>query len=358
MSRRSLVAAWLGASLLLAACASAADRSPTAGGAPAAASAPTTSSAGSAPGQPAATAREPVTIRYGPVTFTAMFWPLYVGERKGWFTEEGVNLDVNMFRVSSDATRALSADSLDIAGTAFDSAVLAVEAGADTIAVSGVLNKPVYNLIVRPEIRSVADLRGKTLGVSDLKDGSTILLQRALLREGLRYDDYDLVQTGGTPDRYAAVKSGAVAGAMLTQPNDFIAMAEGYPSLLLVSDIIPDYQFTANVVRRSWAQRNEEALARFHRVWARACQWLYDPVNKTEAIRILAERLNTPEELARKTYEVYFEHADALPRNGELNLAGVRTVLDIMTEMGNLPRPTPPLERYIDTGYLERATRR
>ncbi|HLI29261.1 MAG TPA: ABC transporter substrate-binding protein [Chloroflexota bacterium] len=352
MSSRFLFAGCLGLSLLLAACAQGASPSPSAGSAPTAGSASTTAAS------PPPAAREPVTLRYGPVTFTAMFWPLYVGERQGWFTEEGVNLEVNMFRISSDATRALSADSIDIAGTAFDSAVLAVEGGADVVAVSGILNKPLYNLIVRPEFRAVADLRGKTLGVSDLKDGSTILLQRALDREGLHPGEYDLVQAGGTPERYAAVKSGAVAGAMISQPNDFVAMAEGYPSLLLVSDIIPDYQFTANVVRRSWAQRNEEALARFHRVWVRACRWLYDPANKTEAIRILAERLNTPEDLARKTYELYFEHADALPRNGELNLAGVRTVLDIMTEMGNLPSPTPSAERYIDTSYLERATRR
>ncbi|MBX5491723.1 MAG: ABC transporter substrate-binding protein [Chloroflexi bacterium] len=357
MSSRSLLALSVGMSLLLAACGPGAASSPGAGGAP---TSPTAAPGASTPGARSAPATppEPVALRYGPVTFTAMFWPLYLGEAKGWFTEEGVNLEVIMFRVSSDATRALSADSIDIAGTAFDSAVLAVEGGADVVAVSGILNKPLYNLIVRPEIRSVTDLRGKTLGVSDLRDGSTILLQRALDREGLHPGEYDMVQAGGTPDRYAAVKSGAVAGAMLSQPNDFIAMAEGYPSLLLVSDIIPDYQFTANVVRRSWAQRNEDALARFHRVWIRACRWLYDPANKAEAISILAQRLNTPEDLARKTYELYFEHADALPRNGELNLAGVRTVLDIMTEMGNLPSPTPPIDRYVDTSYLERAARR
>lgn len=112
------------------------------------------------------------------------------------------------------------------------------------------------------------------------------------------------------------------------------------------------------MVRRSWAQRNEEALARFHRAWARACQWLYDPANKDEAIRILAERLKTPEDLSRKTYEMYFEHAQALPKNGELNLAGVRTVVNIMAEMGNLPNPAPPIERYVDTSYLERAVGR
>jgi ABC-type nitrate/sulfonate/bicarbonate transport system substrate-binding protein len=164
------------------------------------------------------------------------------------------------------------------------------------------------------------------------------------------------VQTGGTPDRYAALKSGAVAGTMLSQPNDFQAIAEGYPSLVLVSDVIPDYQFTSNVVRRSWAQRNEATLARWLRAYARACEWIYDPANKEEAIAIIVEKLKTTDDLARQTYDVYLR-AEALPRAGELNLAGMRTVIDIMSEMGNLPRPAPPLERFADTGFLERARR-
>jgi ABC-type nitrate/sulfonate/bicarbonate transport system substrate-binding protein len=295
-------------------------------------------------------------LRYGQVTLSAMFWPLYVADSKGLFGDQNLTVETTVFRVSSDATRALSGDSMDIVGTAADSAILAVEQGADTISVAGILNKPMYSLIVRPEIHSFADLRGKTLGVSDLKDGSTILLQRMLEREGLHTNEYDVVQTGGTPDRYAAVKSGGTAGAMLTQPNDFQAIAEGYPSLVLVSDVIPDYQFTTNVVRRGWAQRHESELARFLRVWARACQWLYDPANKEEAIRILADKLNTADEFARKTYETYMERSEALPRNGELNVAGMRTVMDVMAEIGNLPRPVPPLDRYADTSYLERAT--
>jgi ABC-type nitrate/sulfonate/bicarbonate transport system substrate-binding protein len=286
-----------------------------------------------------------------------MFWPVYAGLAKGQFEGESITPDITVFRVSSDATRAAYSDSVDMAGgTAFDSIVLANEQGADLIAVAGVLNKPSYSLIVRPEIRSFADLRGKTLGVSDLKDGSTILLQRMLEKQGLRNGEYDMVQTGGTPDRYAAVKSGGTSGAMLTQPNDFQAQDEGFPSLGLVSDIIPDYQFTIHAVRKGWAQQNQETLVRFLRAYAQACQWLYDPANKEEAIRVLVESLKTNEDYARRTYELQIVQAQALPKAGEMNMAGIATVLDIMADMGNLPRPIPPVDKYVDTSYLTRAT--
>jgi ABC-type nitrate/sulfonate/bicarbonate transport system substrate-binding protein len=291
------------------------------------------------------------------VTMIAQQWPMYVGEARGMFEGEAVTVDMNVFRLTSDAARALSSDSLDLSNLATDSGILAVENGADIISIAGVMNKPLYSFIVSPDVRSVGDLRGKTLGVSDLKDGSTVLLQRVLDKQGLRPSDYDMVQTGGTPDRYAALKTGAVAGTMLSQPNDFMAQAEGYPSLLLVSDVIPEYQFSSIAVRRSWALRNEESLVRFLRAYARACQWLYEPGNKADAIRVLMDKLNINEELARKTYELYVEYAQALPKAGELNLDGVRGLMDVMTEIGTLPRPTPPLDRYVDPSYLERARR-
>src|SRR5439155_8636363 len=125
--------------------------------------------------------------------------------------------------------------------------VLSDEQGnADIAIVSGVLNKPTYSLITSPEFRTFADLKGKTLAVSDLKDGSTLLLQQMLQMKGVQRSEYDIIQAGGTPDRYAAVKSGGAAGALLTQPADFKAESEGFNNLGLVSDLIPDYQFTVN----------------------------------------------------------------------------------------------------------------
>ncbi|HZR98378.1 MAG TPA: ABC transporter substrate-binding protein [Chloroflexota bacterium] len=328
--------------------------------APTTAAAPAGGAAPAAPGgqtsAPAAAAA-PVTIRYGQVTVTAMFWGLWAAEAKGFMQAENVTVEPTVFRVSSDSTRALSSDSVDMAGgTATDSVVLADEQGnADIIVVSGVLNKPTYSLITRPEVKTFTDLRGKTLAVSDLKDGSTILLQQMLQMKGVPRTEYDIIQAGGTPDRYAAVKSGGAAGALLTQPADFKAESEGFNNLGLVSDLIPDYQFTVNAVRRAWAQQNADGLVRFLRAYAKGCQWLYDPANKDEAIKILSDKLSSDQESSQKTYDLLITHAQAIPKAGEVNMAGVQKVLDIMGELDNVPKPVPPPSKYLDMSYLERA---
>jgi NitT/TauT family transport system substrate-binding protein len=223
--------------------------------APAAAAPPSGAAPSGPTSAPAGAPAAPLTIRYGQVTVTAMFWGLWAAEAKGFMQAENVTVEPIVFRVSSDSTRALSSDSVDMAGgTATDSVILANEQGnADIAIVSGVLNKPTYSLITNPAFRTFADLKGKTFAVSDLKDGSTILLQQMLQMKGVQRSEYDIIQAGGTPDRYAAVKSGGAVGALLTQPADFKAESEGLNNLGLVSDLIPDYQFTVNAVRRGWA---------------------------------------------------------------------------------------------------------
>src|SRR5262249_35236541 len=116
----------------------------------------------------------PVTLRWGQVTLVAPLWCVFVAQHKGFLPPQALTLDTTVFRLTSAATRALSSDSLDMTTLATDSGILATEQGADIVSIAGVLNKPLYNLIVSPEVRAFGDLRGKTLGVSDLKDGSTI----------------------------------------------------------------------------------------------------------------------------------------------------------------------------------------
>src|SRR5690349_5354140 len=84
----------------------AAPAAPAAGGAAPAAP----SGQASAPGAPAA----PVNLRFGQVTSTAMFWPVYAAQTKGIFQAENVTVEQIVFRVSSDATRAVSSDSVEI----------------------------------------------------------------------------------------------------------------------------------------------------------------------------------------------------------------------------------------------------
>src|SRR5437762_8175190 len=102
---------------------------------------------------------------------------------------------------------------------------------------------PVYSLIVRPDIKSFADLRGKLLGLSTAGDTISLSTVRLLAAKGLRAADYGSKVIVGTPARFACLKSGECAGVPMGQPEDLEAIREGFPRLAFTYEAGADLIF-------------------------------------------------------------------------------------------------------------------
>ena len=192
---RRRLAIWAVALATLAACNAPAERQGS-GAPPAAQNPPAAPSAPTAPPNQARPSPAPVTLNYGITGMLVSYWIDFVGLGKGFFTAEGVNLDLVLTETSTRTTTALAGGSLDLANNSPDSSILAVEKGADLVIVGEELARPVYTLLGQPTIQSVADLRGQRVGVSDLKSGATIVLLRTLARYGVGASDVDLIPAG------------------------------------------------------------------------------------------------------------------------------------------------------------------
>jgi ABC-type nitrate/sulfonate/bicarbonate transport system substrate-binding protein len=122
----------------------------------------------------------------------------------------------------------------------------------------------------------------------------------------------------------------------------------------LSSDYVPDYAFSNHSVRRDWAERNRDLVVRYLAAIVKADQWIADPANRDEVVRILAESTRNPPEMARRAWE-YIEQIDARSRDGEVYPAGVAAIIEQLGEIGDLARPLPSPERYVDRQYLTQA---
>jgi ABC-type nitrate/sulfonate/bicarbonate transport system substrate-binding protein len=233
--------------------------------------------------------------------------------------------------------------------------MLAVEKGADLAIVGEEVARPVYTILGQPSITSVAALRGQKVAVSDLKGGATWILLRTLDHYGVRESDIDIVPVGGTSARYAAMKNGAVAAGAMLQPDDFRAMDEGFTRLAVSSEAVKDYTFNSMTVQRAWAREHADELVRFLRAFSRAVDWIYDPANKEEAIAILAERSKQDEKYARLSYDLVVAQEHMYAEKGRIRPAGLQAVLELLAEIGEMSRPLPSIEKYVDTSYWERA---
>jgi ABC-type nitrate/sulfonate/bicarbonate transport system substrate-binding protein len=291
-------------------------------------------------------------------SFVAGYWVTYVGMDRGFFDAEGIELDLVLTETSGRAAQTLLGGTVDIANTSADVLIMATEKGADiaTVGVEGA--RPVYSVIAQPSIPNVPALRGQKVAISDLKGGPTLMLLRTLAHFGVHEADIDLIPSGGTGARFAALKSGAVAAAAMTQPDDFRALDDGFARLAVTTEAVHDYAFNAMAVRRDWGRDHADELVRYLRAFRRAATWLYEPANREEAIAVLSERTKLDEKYARLTYELLVLQERAYAEEGRVDPAGFQAALELLADAGELSRPLPNPARYIDTSYWERAAPR
>ncbi len=218
------------------------------------------------------------------------------------------------------------------------------------------LTQAPYDLIAKPEIQSIDELRGKRIGASSLSAGTGTLAKIMLRSKGLAPEDYQLVQAGGNPARYAALQSGGVEAAMLSDPVNFQAVLDGYRNLLSFSDVVPEYSFTSDWTQDSWLQdpANRDYLVAFQAAQIKANKWAQDPANKAAVIDVIVRQTRTTPAIAERVYDFYIvQHPDIMGVDG-LREAPTQAVVNILQEWEGLGT-MPPESEWRNGSYVERA---
>jgi ABC-type nitrate/sulfonate/bicarbonate transport system substrate-binding protein len=282
---------------------------------------------------------------------------LFVAEAKGFFARRGVDAAIGITAGSDEQRKALAAGEVELVHAAVDNAVHAVEvAGEDLVIVCGGSNG-MNELIVRPEIRSYADLRARMVVVDAPDTAYAFQLYAMLAMNGLAKGDYGVRPAGGATQRLQAMReSPNHAAAMLNPPWNFVARRAGYRSFGAAVEAIGAYQADGAFARRSWAQRDADTLARYLQGMVDGLRWAFDPVNRTQAIAILGGRLGIDADLAARSVEAAVGPAKGLAVDARFDTAGFENVLRIRDRIagtwgGRIPAPG----KYLDLSHYERA---
>jgi ABC-type nitrate/sulfonate/bicarbonate transport system substrate-binding protein len=300
-------------------------------------------------------------LRYGqaPSAARSIFsLPVAVAEREGLFRREGLDFRV-VIPLPGGADRMIAAlhdDTVDVTHVATPFLVRAALAGSDAVAIAAEFNNPIYTLVARPEIGRIADLKGKVVGLADPAGSITISMRKLLALHGVRESDIRVKTIEGTPARLNCLRRGECAAVPLGQPQDLLAQSEGYRLLGLSSDAVPEYLYTVTAARRSWAAANPDTVVRYVRALAAAFGIIRDPERRGSVVKTIVETTGVPAAIAERTLALYFEPGrNVLPRQGEINLAGLAQVIAFMGEAGQIKPPLPAPERFVDLQYLRQA---
>jgi len=309
---------------------------------------------------PGAVCAQTITLKYGQAysALRSIFaLPLLVAEREGYFAREGLNfVTVPVPGGGEKLIEALHDGTADMSHVATPFLIQAALKGSDAVAIATEFNNPIYSLIAKPEIKTYADLKGKLLGMAAETGSITISIRKLLAMQGLQHNDYQTKFVDGTPDRLSCLTAGDCMAVPLGQPQDFVAMRQGYRLLGLSTEVVPEFVYTVTAARRSWASQNQEATVRFVRGLANAFRFIRDPARRNDVVRTIVETTGFAEANARLTLSLYFEpERKVLPQRGEIDTKGFVTAIEFMGEAGVLKPPFPKPDQFIDLRYLQAA---
>jgi ABC-type nitrate/sulfonate/bicarbonate transport system substrate-binding protein len=305
-------------------------------------------------------AADPVTLRYGQIPSTARSVStlyLSIAQQKGFLDREQIRLEVVPIAGGTDnMVAALDRGDVDVTQTATPYLIRAALSGSDATAIAGETANPVYSLIAKPQIQNFAELKGKTLGLSLPVDTISISMRKLLALKGLGEADYSVKELVGTPVRFDCLKRGECDAVPLGQPEDFVAIGQGYRRLGVSTEAVEAFQFQVIAARRAWAQANKAAVVRFLRAVGAAFRFIRDPANRGEMTKAIVELTGSSDEIARQTLALYFEpDRGVIPKQGEIDLKGLAQVISFLGEGGAIRPPLPNPDRFVDLQYLRAA---
>jgi len=289
--------------------------------------------------------------------------PAWVAQRQGFFAKHGIEVNITHTPNSVFLMKNLIEGMFDLTVTAMDNLVAYQEGqgeaeyagNCDLVAFMGV-DDSFQSLMASPDIKSVADLRGKKIAVDALTTGYAFILREMIVRAGMSDADVTYERTGGGPMRLRAMLDGNYAAGLLATPLDKIAADQGFTKLGTARELLGRYQGRTGFAQRAWIKNNQAAVIGFMRGYRDAMDWLYDCNNRSAAADLLmANDSSMTPELARLSLDILLDEKGGFWRDLALDLEGIRTVLALRTRFGvpqkTLTDPMP----YVDLSLHDKA---
>jgi NitT/TauT family transport system substrate-binding protein len=323
------------------------------------------SSGAAASAGPAPTAKAdpgPTKSKGAPLKIGYSDWPGWVaweiGIQKGWFKEEGVDVEFVWFEYVP-SMEAFTAGKVDAVTMTNGDALVTGQNGAPSV---GILLNDFSNgndmVVARPGVKSVAELKGKKVGV-EVGFVSHLLLVNALKSAGLTQKDIEIVNvpTDQTPQ---TLKSGKVDAIVAWQPNSGAALKEVPGSTpIFTSANVPGLIYDLLCVNpKSVAERKDDWL-KVARVWFRIADYVNEPKNLDEAAKIMSARVG----LTADEYKKLMSGTHFLDLKGNLkhfakgesleSLYGSSKIVDAFQVENKVYKTAAKIDGYFDPGFVE-----
>lgn len=274
---------------------------------------------------------------------------LWVADVGGLLKKNGLSVEIIYTRAAIEALVAGEIDFGQMTGSLMSSARLQ---GADPVMIAGVQDVLDDRLVVRPNIKSMEDLKGKRVGIFRFGSASHLRVLNVLPRYGLSEKDVTFLQIGDTPARLVALAGGSIDATLASPPDHLEAVRAGMRILLGLRDLNVPYQGTGLVTTQRLLVKRRDVALRFLQSFVEAIHLVKtDPAVSKRAFA--KYRQTKDEKQVENAYQTLREIAKPKPYP---SLEGFKTIIKDASDRLPTARTANPRD-FMDVSLLEELDR-
>ena len=289
------------------------------------------------------------SFRIAYVSRSTLDMPFIIARDRGFFREEGLEPEF-IFMKAIQTVQAMLAGGVDF-GTATGTAISAAVNGADVRVVFALSDKPSFDLIAAPAITSVAQLRGKKIGISAPGSLTEIIARQIFIANKIPLDQVTMLPLGTSDITWVALKAGTIDATMLQIPQNFIAVDEGYRKIAAGADVYRAVQGGLTTTK-SVINDKPELVTKVIRATQKALR-LFRADKKYATDFIRGPFLDMGKDRDKYAERVYEAALGYLSTTGTVDDKLQREMITTAAQRTKLAQPPPP-ERVFDFSFAQK----
>jgi ABC-type nitrate/sulfonate/bicarbonate transport system substrate-binding protein len=282
--------------------------------------------------------------------------PVLVAKDLGLFKKNGLEVKTVALEGGVKVFRAMLAGNIDIAQSPGTVTSIAISKGSKVKAILGTLYKFEASMVVHDNIKTMADLKGKRIGIQQ-PHGFADILSRAVLRAA-KINPKDVNFVSIASEDVPALVADQVDTAILHVEQEMLAK-EKVPSLHAIArmwELQPKQMYTYYSVKEETIKNNPKALQAFVDAVIEATRIMY--TDKAKVLPIMVKRTGYPEKIISQTYDL-LKKACIWDANTGLDPVRVNFTANLMTKVGNIAKgKTPSYDQIVDKEFAEKAIKK
>jgi ABC-type nitrate/sulfonate/bicarbonate transport system substrate-binding protein len=288
-------------------------------------------------------------LAMGYTSASGVFAGLWIAHEAKLFDKYNIDSHLVLIASGSLMVQAMLGGDLPISAAAGSAAVDATLAGADLTMFGALVRVPAFYIMALPEIKSIDDLKGKSVGVTRFGSSTDFTMRYVLRKQGLEPGkDVTVIQTGDLFAAAAMLRTRAIVAAPFSSPTNLRAEEAGARVLMNMGKAGVYFPHDAFMARRSFLNGNEDLVRRFLKAYSEAVYKLTaDPEGSKRAIKkyVRAEDARTLDAV----YQYAVDYIDRIPYNTR---EGIQEVLNLTATRNPKAKDAKP-EAFYDDRFVK-----